>query len=151
MNYLLFQEAITTDGSLADNQDLLFTSLLVLISVNLVVEIAKFISSFILSNKEKKNHKHLLIDEKRIKILEEVYKDLDLLSIFDQNEDEVLLDSIRTIERKIQSNMIYVPSKIHSIFIDILDYYKCVLVDYRKKDIQKEANLLKKYCNEFNK
>ena len=82
MNYLLFQEAITTDGSLADNQDLLFTSLLVLISVNLVVEIAKFISSFILSNKEKKNHKHLLIDEKRIKILEEVYKDLDLLSIY---------------------------------------------------------------------
>ncbi|MEP1152135.1 MAG: hypothetical protein ABJH08_10450 [Balneola sp.] len=151
MTFFLYQDAITTDGPIADNQELLFTSLLILICVNLIVEIAKFTSSFILSNKEKRNHKHLLIDEKRIKILEEIYKDLDSLSIFNQDEQENILEGIRNIERKIQSNMIYIPSKIHNICIDVLDYYKSVLVDYRKKDFEKEANLLKKYCNEFNK
>jgi hypothetical protein len=148
MDYLTLKEYIKT---LNENNDSLTTVLILLVSVNIIVEVIRFISKIVLSNKDRANGRQLLIDENRIKKIERLFQSLDRLSLFDRNESVEMLDEIKRINQFVTKNKLYLSKKFQSKTNKILDYYKDVLTDYRNKDIKKETELINKFCDEFKK
>ena len=129
----------------------LFIGLIILIILNIGVEIFRFVSMMILANKEKKSKKDLLKEDKRLKMLEQLFQSLDKLTLYDRQDSEAMLVEVKNINTFISKNKLYIPSKFQEISNEILDYFKNVMTDYRKKDIAKESKLFEKYYNEFNR
>ncbi len=139
---------ILNSGNSGDHS--LAISLIILISINIGVEILRFWGMFILANKEKKQKRQLLIEEKRINVIELLYKNLDSLRLFDRSEESELLSNIKNINLFITQNKIYIPKNLLDKIYEILDYFKSVLTDYRLKDITMEVKLFDDFCDEYN-
>lgn len=125
--------------------------LIVLVSLNIGIESFRFISMIIISNKEKHNKRQILIEEKRLKIIEQLFQSLDKLTLFDKSESSILLDNLKDINLFITKNKLYISKNYLDCTNEILDYFKDVLADYRKKNVEKEISLFDKFCHEFNK
>lgn len=138
------------DNSLNSGNSLALV-LVILISLNIGVEIFRFIVRIVLLRKEKNNKRQLLIEEKRILVLEVLYQSLDKLTIIDRDETQLMLDSIKEINHYITHNKIYIAKTYLKCTNEILDYFKNLLVDYRQKSIEKESALFERFCHEFNK
>lgn len=147
-DYTAIKELV--EQSTSQNSTLTIT-LIILISINIGVEIIRFIGMIILSNKDRSNKKQLLIEEKRIKILEQLFQNLDSLTLYDRSEQTQLLEKIKEINLFVTKNKIYIPKKFQSHTTEILDYFKNVMTDYRLRSIEQESKLFEKFCNEFNK
>ncbi len=137
--------------SINKNNHSLILTLIILISINIGVEVIRFIGMLILANKDRSNKKQLLIDEKRIKILEQLFESMDSLTLFDKNESKQMLDKIKEINLFLTKNKLYIPKKFQNHTSQILDYFKNILTDYRLKSIEKEIILFEKFCDEFSK
>lgn len=129
----------------------LLIALIFLIILNIGVEIFRFISMIILSNKEKKSKKDLLKEDKRLKILEQLFQSLDKLTLYDRQDSEAMLTDVKKINTFISKNKLYIPQKFQEVSNEILDYFKNVMTDFRNKDIETETRLFEKYFNEFNR
>ncbi len=127
-------------------------TLTILVSINIVIEVIKFVFSLCISAKDKNNKRELLIEEKRINVLEMLFKQLDSLTLYfsDSDEDKMLSD-LKAINLYISQNRIYIPKNIYDISISILDYFRKVLTDFREKSIERESELFEKFCNEFSR
>jgi hypothetical protein len=125
--------------------------LIVLISINIVIESIRFIYKLILANNNKKIKRQLLIEEKRLKIIEQLFQSLDNLTLLDARDNELLLHQLKEINLYISQNRIYIPRSYQNCTNEILDYFKNVLTDFRQKSIEKETQLFNKFCNEFNR
>jgi hypothetical protein len=146
-DYSLTKDAINSN---AEINGLLIT-LIILVCINILIEFIRFGVSLYLSRKDKDNKRQLLIEEKRIKVLETLFKKLDAISIYDKSEEEKMLTDLKEINIFITQNKLYIPKKLQSNSNEILDYFKNVLTDFRQKSIEKETELFNKFCNEFNK
>lgn len=149
-DYSMTKDMLNEIVSVANSNTLLLT-LLVVVSINIGIEIFKFFSKWALLNKSRKDKRMILIEEKRIKILEQLFQSLDGLTLFDNSQDQELLSRIKDINKFVTQNKIYIPNEFQKFSNEILDYFKNVLTDYRKKDIEKETKLFNKFCNAFNK
>lgn len=145
--YSIIKEFLEAENNISS----LLNTLIILIVLNLVVEIFKFFITIYFSKREKKNKRQLLIEEKRIKVSETLFRKLDSLSLYDKNQNEELLSDLKEINLYISQNKLYLSKKLENHSTKILDYFKNVLTDYRQKSIEKESQLLQKYCDEFNK
>jgi hypothetical protein len=140
---------IIADPNLTDNS--IQIALVVMISINIGIEIFRFITMLVITKKEKHNKRDLLIEEKRIKILEQLFQSLDKLSLYDRDESGDMLSSIKKINLFITKNKLYIPKTYQNCSNEVLDYFKNVLTDYRQKNIEIETKLFEKFCYEFNK
>lgn len=95
------------------------TVLVILISINILLIVGDFTSKLLLSNKDKYNKKKLIIDEKSIKILEQLFHSLDSLSLFDKSESDLMLNKIRDTNQFIRSNKVYISKPFQNISNDI--------------------------------
>lgn len=149
-DYSLTEDMLKEIVGISNNDTLLLT-LLIMVSINIGVEVFKFISRWVLTNKSKKDKRLILIEEKRIKILEQLFQSLDHLTLFDSSQEQELLIEIKDINKFITRNKIYIPKEFQKFSNEILDYFKNILTDYRLKNIEKETKLFNKFCNAFNK
>ena len=82
---------------------------------------------------------------------ENIFKKLDKLALNDpKNESDQLLLKIQEIDATIRENKIHIPKKLLVSINDILDYFKEIMVDYRKKDYKKEIDLFDEFCKIYN-
>jgi hypothetical protein len=133
------------------NSDNILWLLMILLGTNIVVEIIKLTGNFFLKNKDSSNQRKLLIETKRIEILEKLYQDLESLSLYDSSQTNEMLDKVKEISKYITSNKIFVTKKYQKISGKILDYFKNVMSDYRLKKIETETKLFQKFSDEFNR
>lgn len=127
------------------------TTVIILVIINILIEIAKFLSNIYLTNKTNSASRKLLLEERKINILETLFKKLNGLSLYDRDESELLLKEIKETNNFIYENKIYIPNSFQKISQTTLDYFTQVLTDYRSKSIEKENKLYNKFCDEFNK
>jgi hypothetical protein len=146
-DYSLTNDAIKSNGEING----LIITLIILVGINIIIELIRFGVSLYLSKKDKDNKRQLLIEEKRIKVLETLFKKLDSITLYDKGEQDKMLNDLKEITLYITQNKLYIPKKLNSTSSEILDYFKNVLTDYRQKSIEKETELFNKFCNEFNK
>lgn len=133
------------------NQSTLMIALIVMISLNIGVEIFRYIGMLNLSNKDKSNKRQLLIEEKRIKVLENVYRSLDSISLLSKGEEQKMLEKTNKISLYVTQNKLYIPKPLQFHINYILDYFRIVMTDFRQKSIEKETALFEGFCDEFNK
>ena len=74
-----------------------------------------------------------MIEEKRIKVLETLFKKLDAISLYDKSQEEEMLTDLKEINIFITQNILYIPKKLQSTANNILDYFKNILTDFRQK------------------
>jgi len=146
-DYSLTNDALKSSGEING----LIITLIILVCINIIIELIRFGVSLYLSRKDKDNKRQLLIEEKRIKVLETLFKKLDAISLYDKSEEEKMLTDLKEINIFITQNKLYIPKKLQSTSNEILDYFKNVLTDFRQKSIERETELFNKFCNEFNK
>ena len=130
---------------------ILAITLIALVSINILVEVLRFIFSIVMSNREKKNKRHLLIAEKKIKVLEQLFQMMDSLTLLDKSEETSLLQQIREIDHYMTKNKIYIEKTFQKSALEILDYFRGILTDYRQKSIEKETKLFENFADEFNR
>lgn len=146
-DYSLTKDALTGHGDLNG----LLLTLMILVCINILLELIRFGTTLYFSKKDKDNKRQLLIEEKRIRVLETLFKKLDTLTLYDKSEVDKMLDDLKKISLYTTQNKLYIPKKINSVSTELLDYFKNVLTDYRQKRIEKETELFQKFCDEFNK
>jgi hypothetical protein len=125
--------------------------LMVLLGLNLLAFIGKFIADYILKNREIKIHKLNIISSRRIDIQEKLFQRLEALSLFSNENREVFLEEIQNVEIFINQNKLYLDKKMYRQSNVILDYYKGVYFDVRKKQYENEIILLDEFSRLFNK
>ena len=128
-DYSLTKDAIHNYGEING----LIKTLIILVSVDILIELIRFGVSLYLSKKDKNNKRQLLIEEKRIKVLETLFKKLDAISLYDKSQEEEMLTDLKEINIFITQNKLYIPKKLQSTANNILDYFKNILTDFRQK------------------
>jgi hypothetical protein len=146
-DYSLTKDALIGNGNLSG----MLLTFIILVCINILIELIRFITTLYLSNKDKDNKRQLLIEEKRIKVSETLFKKLDNLTLYDKSEDDRMLNDLKDISMYITQKKLYIPKKLNSISNELLDYFKNVLTDFRQKSIERETELFQRFCDEFNK
>lgn len=130
----------------------LMVALLIFISINLITAIINILSQHNLKSKDKKIISFKIKEEKKIHIFEEIYQKLDKISFFDgKNDTEEFLNTIQDTEKYMSACKIHFNKNERAVMYEITDYYKIVLVDYRKKDFHNETKLFSKLSDLYNK
>ena len=146
-DYSLTKDALTGHGDLSG----MLLAIIILVCINILVELIRFGTTLYFTKKDKDNKRQLLIEEKRIKVLETLFKKLDALTLYDKSEIDKMLNDLKEISLYITQNKLYIPNKINLVSTELLDYFKNVLTDFRQKSIEKETELFQMFCDEFNK
>lgn len=120
--------------------------------INILVVFANWLIQKNLKNQENKIYRKKLREDRKITLLEDIYKDLvSLTYIFDANEMNLQIFKIAEIEKKLAENKLYVGSTMTQKITSFLDYTKNIAADFRKKNFNEEKKLLDAFEKEFNK
>lgn len=156
MNFVLDTPlALDIVDNAVQNQSLPITNnTLVWLGIGLIVNIIITGLNFCFQIKLKKQDsiidKQRLINTQRVEIESNIYNKLSHLSSFQKNESHSLLDAIEELQTYVNANHLYFSDKLNVVYTDIIDYYSKVCVNFKKKDLNKETRMLKKYKRIFN-
>lgn len=147
LDFKTFQQLIHSELEILNIK---YISLFIL--VNLVIAIINWLIQRNVKNLEKRIYKQKVREDKRLTIIEDIYKELvSLTYILDKDEIKQKIDHVSELEKKIATNKLYIDNNMHSKLICFVDYTKNIMVDFRKKDFKTEKMLLKEIENEFNR
>lgn len=126
--------------------------IIVFIIVNIIIAIVNWLIQRNVKNIENNIYKKKVREDKRITIIEEIYKELVSFSyIFNQEEMSLAISRISFLEKKVAENRLYIDSKMNEKITIYLDYLKKLLTDFRHKNFKTEKIMLKNIEKEFNK
>jgi hypothetical protein len=147
-DYSLLKDLV--EKSLAANKTIGIL-LILLISANIIIESIRFLYKLIITKNQNNNKRQQLIEEKRLKIIGQLFQSLDDLTLLDKSEDQIMLSKLKEISQFISQNKLFIQKPYQKCTNDILDYFKNILTDFRNKSIEKETKLFNKFCDEFNR
>src|SRR5690606_32799856 len=139
------------EADLSHNNKLII-ALIIFVLLNFVLTGINIYFQFKLKNKDKEINNHNLRETKRIEHQEQLYILLESLTYFDGtlSEKDKFQKTIVKINQFLTQKRIYLNKNIIKISQEFTDYNTQVLVDYRKKNYEKELLILEKYNTEFN-
>lgn len=124
----------------------------IFILVNLIIALANWLIQKNIKSLENKIYMRKVREDKRISIIEEIYKELvSYTYILDKKEIQLKIKSLSELEKRIASNKLYIDYKMNSKITNFIDYIKDIMADFRKKDFKKEKTLLNEIEKQFNK
>lgn len=149
MNNFGLLKAITS--SIASSNDISI-AILTFISLNFVLTSINVWFQFRLKRKDKELHRSNLIEEKRIKINEELFSKFQKLNYFEPKpNNSSYLKQITSLERFVNTNRLYIKKSVSKLVVKFTDYHKSVLTDIRKKNIVVEDKIIDEFAKIFNK
>lgn len=139
------------ENDLSTNNKLII-ALSIFVLLNFILSGINIYFQFRLKNKEKEINNHNLRESKRIENQEILYVLLEKLTYYNgsKKEQKDFQKQITEINQFLTRKRIYLNKKIISIAQEFTDYNTEILVDYRKKNYEKEMIILEKYNKEFN-
>ena len=130
----------------------LVVALTVFIVINLIVTILNIVSQHVLKTKDKKIFSFTIREKKRVEHFENVYQKFDRLTFYNGRQDnDEFLNEVQDLMQFITKNKLYFKKKERDLMIEYADYFKTVLSDFRKKDLQLELSYSDKLEKAFNK
>lgn len=150
-DFSLIDKIVENFNKNIDTSTNLVTVLAVFIGLNILITVINVWTQFRLKTKDKSVIAFNLRETKKVELQESIFKKLDKLALIDpKNESDQLLLKIQEIDATIRENKIHIPKKLLVSINDILDYFKEIMVDYRKKDYKKEIDLFDEFCKIYN-
>jgi hypothetical protein len=126
--------------------------IIVFIIINIIVAVVNWLIQRNVKNIENRIYKKKVREDRRITIIEEVYKELvSFTYIFDKEEMSQSNSKISSLEKKVSENRLYIDSKMNEKITIYLDYLKKLLTDFRHKNFKTEETMLNDIEKEFNK
>lgn len=136
-----YDNAINTSGEWSNAAIIILTGVI----VNIVLMIIKFFLDRSNGKKEIQFYRTKQITNLSIEKEADLYLKLVHLSLYTKGEEHAMLDDIINIESQMLSNRIFYSKNIYNKAICIIDYYKSINSDLKKKDIRKEEGMLNEY------
>ncbi len=150
-DFSLIDKIVDNFNKNIDTSTNLITVLSVFIGLNIIITLLNVWTQFRLKTKDKSVIAFNLRETKKVELQEDIYKKLDKLALIDpKTESDLLLSKIQILDATIRENKIHIPSKLLNSTNNILDYFKEIMVDYRKKDYKKEIELFDNFCKIYN-
>lgn len=139
------------EADLSTNNKLII-AIIIFVLLNFILTAINIYFQFKLKNKDKEINHHNLRESKRIEHQETLYVLLESLTYFDGNASEInkFQKTIIEINKFLTQKRLYLNKDIIKISQEFTDYNTQVLVDYRKKNYEKEIIILEKYNAKFN-
>jgi hypothetical protein len=126
--------------------------IIVFIIINIIVALVNWLIQRNVKKIENKIYKQKVREDRRILIIEEIYKELVSFSyIFNQEEMSLAISRISSLEKKVSENRLYIDSKMNDKITLYLDYLKNLLTDFRHKNFKTEQTMLNNIEKQFNK
>jgi hypothetical protein len=126
--------------------------IIVFIIINIMVAVVNWLIQKNVKNIENKIYKKKVREDRRISVIEEIYKELVSFSyIYSQEEMSLAISKISNLEKKVSENRLYIDSKMNDKLTIYLDYLKNLLTDFRHKNFKTEKMMLNNIEKEFNK
>lgn len=126
--------------------------IVIFIFVNLIVAVVNWLIQRNVKNIENGIYKKKVREDRRITIIEEVYKELvSFTYILDKDEMTNSISKISSLEKKVSENRLYIDSNMNNKITIYLDYLKNLLSDFRHKNFNLEKTMLNNIEKEFNK
>ena len=125
-----------------------------LIAINIFVTIITGVINFFLQKGLKKqdviNDRKKIISNKAVEVESYIYEAISSLSSFQYSEKHKMLDEIEQLQTYVNKNRLFIRNKLYKAYIDIIDYYSVICINFMRKDPNKERQLLDKYRKVFN-
>jgi len=122
------------------------------VGINLLIALINWLFQKNIKNAENKIYKKKVREDRRIDVVEELYKDLvSLTYILDPVDMSSKINEIALIERKLAESRLYINSGLNASITELIDYFKLVANDFGEKNFQSEENYLKEIKKQFDK
>lgn len=126
--------------------------IIVFIILNIIVAIVNWWIQRNVKNIDNKIYKNKVREDRRIKIIEEIYGELvSFTYILDKNEMVNSISKVSSLQKKVSENRLYIDSKMNDKITMFIDYLKNLMSDFRHKDFKEEQKMLTFIEKEFNK
>ena len=139
-----------TDTAEVASSDLVYW----LIAINIVITIITGLVNFFIQRGLKKQEvvydRKKIISHKAVEVESYIYESISLLSSFQYSEKHKMLDEIEQLQTYVNKNRLFIRNKLYKAYIDIIDYYSVICINFMRKDPNKERQLLDKYRKVFN-
>jgi hypothetical protein len=103
-----------------------------------------------ISNSRSKRNIYIGEPAKKVEVFEHIYKMFNKFSLYDRDQSQNLLIEIQTLSKYNNDNGLYIDKQLTNLINDFTDYFKEVIVDYRKKDFSKEQGFQNRFKSLFN-
>ena len=126
--------------------------ILLFIGLNILIAVVNWLLQKNLKNGDNRLHKKKIREDKRLLIIEDIFKELvSFTYILSASESLQSISKTSALERKVSENGLYISNTLKKKIVCFLDYTKEIAADFRKKDFKKETQLLESIKKEFNK
>lgn len=126
--------------------------IIIFIVLNLIIVLINWLLQRNIKNIDNAIYRKKVREDKRISVLEEIYKRLVAFSYcYSHEEIRGQLNELIDLEKFISENKLYITNRLHKKIIKYTDYTKNVIADFRKKNVKQEMALLNDIETEFNK
>jgi hypothetical protein len=124
----------------------------VFIGINLLIALVNWLIQRNVKTIENRIYKKKVREDRRIEIIEEVYKELvSFTYIFSSKEMIKANLRIAKLEKKVSENRLYIDSRMNNKITTYIDYLKKLLTDFRHKDFKREEMMLNDIVKEFDR
>jgi hypothetical protein len=113
----------------------------------ILIGVLTFVTQITLKPKEG----HYARTEKKVEVFEHLYNTYVSFTLVDREQSGQLLNDIQKFSRYVVVNGLYIDKQLMRLTNEVTDYFKEVIVDFRKKDLAKEKVLQDKFKSLFNK
>lgn len=143
----------TLQGLIKTELDILnIKYIIVFIFLNIIIAIVNWWIQRNVKNIDNKIYKNKVREDRRIKIIEEIYGELvSFTYILDKNEMVNSISKVSNLQKKVSENRLYIDSKMNDKITMFIDYLKNLMSDFRHKDFREEQKMLTNIEKEFNK
>jgi hypothetical protein len=126
--------------------------IIVFIIINIIIAIVNWWIQRNVKNIDNKIYKNKVREDRRIKIIEEIYGELvSFTFILDKNEMVNSISKVSNLQKKVSENRLYINSNMNDKITKFIDYLKNLMSDFRHKDFKEEQKMLTNIEKEFNK
>jgi hypothetical protein len=116
---------------------------------NIVVIIVKFLAERAHIKQEAVLQRRRMIFEQSLNIEKNIFKKVDTLSDFSRDECSKIIEAVNEIRDEINESRLFFDDNVYKAIDDILNYFTEISGDFRKKNVNKEIKLKKKYITAF--
>jgi len=97
-----------------------------------------------------KGNNYIGESSRKVEVFEHVYKMFNCYTLYDRDQSQDLLNEIQVLLKYTIDNGLYIDKRLTTLINDFTDYFKEIIVDYRKKDFSKEQEFQNKFKRLFN-
>lgn len=123
--------------------------ILIALLANIAITVIKFFLDKEHSKQEAKLQRRKLIFEQSLIIEKDIFKKVDALSDYTRNDCPRIIEDVNNIRDQLNENRLFFEYEVYKSIDDILNYFAEISGDFRKKNVNKEILLKKKYIEAF--